>query len=163
MQPPTLALLAVLLFSALLPGCAGTFDIPETRPDDFTMLVTVYPAQARAEPAFRPARYAIEPDGLLRAESGSGVIRQGFPPIARRLEPAQIDRIYALARASGVLDESAVRVPGMTEYDPPADQAVTVLEIGSQGTFRAVELPTDPAGPIAPFIRELARLSWLDR
>jgi hypothetical protein len=158
---PLLALpaLGVLL---TLGACASTLTLPESRPDDYTMLVTVYPAPGEAaDPAFRPARYAIESDGLLRAEVGAGVIEPGFPPIARRLEPAQIDALYALARDANPTE--APRVPGPTVYQPPQGSRVAVIEIGSRGRYRAHELPASPGSPAGPLIRELARLSWLDR
>ena len=65
--------------SAGLAGCAGTLVLPETRPADYAMLVTVYPgAEADGGRAFRPARYAVESDGLLRAEAGAGVVDTGL-------------------------------------------------------------------------------------
>ena len=158
------SMLAFLLVLPALAGCAGRLVLPESRPADYTMLVTVYPAQARAgggdDPAFRAARYAVESDGLLRAEGGAGVVEPGFPRIARRLEPAQLDAVYALAREAETT--AGRRVPGPLVYTPPGDASVAVVEIGSGGVYRAHEVDASPASRAAPLIRELARLSWLD-
>ena len=143
-------------------GCAGTLVLPETRSADYAMLVTVYPgAEADGGRAFRPARYAVESDGLLRAEAGAGVVDTGFPPIARRLEPAQLDALYALAQDADV--QSFPRVPGPTVYRHPEGTSVALIELGSGGVYRTHEVDATPGSSVAPLIRELARLSWLDR
>lgn len=169
-RPIRHALLAMLLVACSAPGlvtlggCATAFDAPPgERPDDFGVLLTVYPTEHRTEPSLRPARYAVEPDGLLRAEVGNGVATQGFPPIARRLEPSELDTVYALTRDSGILADGAVRVPGTGVYEQPESGAVSVLEISINNRVRAYELPVDQNASVTPLIRELARLSWLDR
>jgi hypothetical protein len=158
-----LGVLIALAWMTTLSGCAGTLVLPETRPADYSMLVTVYPGAERAPGggrAFRAARYAVETDGLLRAEAGAGVVEPGFPPIARRLEPAQLDALYALARDAGI--QEAPRVPGPTVYRAPEGRPVAVIELGSGGTYRAHEVAATPGSSAAPLIRELARLSWLE-
>lgn len=166
-QRTTALLLALVLLA--LPACATRpYALPADRPDDFTMLLTVYPvpggdAGDAPAPWLRPARYAVEPDGLLRAESGMGVIKTGFPPIARRLEPGEIDALYALAATAGAYSGDAEIVPGPSVYTPPTDRQVVVIETGSNGRFAAVALDATTDSPLAPLIRELAHLAWLDQ
>ncbi|USN99579.1 MAG: hypothetical protein H6810_02630 [Phycisphaeraceae bacterium] len=152
------ACLAVGLASCAAPVRA----IPADRPADFSMLVTVFPSDA-AETAswLRPARYAVEPDGYLRAETGAGVAKPGFPPIARRLEPSQIDRLYTLAQQ--LRDEDGTIVPGVEIYKPPAGERVALLEIDAAGHDVATVHNLGNGTPAAPLIQELAHLAWLDR
>ncbi len=166
---------ALFLVMLALPGCATRpYALPAERVDDFTMLVTVYPAAgldrttdgrppAYPAPWLRPARYAVEPDGLLRAESGTGVVDTGFPPIARRLEPHEIDFLYDLAATAGAYADESALVPGPTVFNPPTDRRVAMIETGTNGRFAAAAHDATTDGPLAPLIRELARLSWLDQ
>ena len=159
------ALLGVFAPLALLAGCAGTLTLPEQRPADYAMVLTVYPlgddTPGRAG-AFRPARYALEPDGLLRAEVGAGVTEPDYPPIARRLEPAQAETLYALARGLNLdqPDTGPANIPGPQVYTPPTDTPVAMIEVASLGTARAFELDAGPTAPAAPLLRELERLTW---
>ena len=168
--PLALALLGVLSLLAPLGGCAGTLTIPEQRPSDYALVLTVYPAEndegesaGDAQP-FHPARYALEPDGLLRAEVGSGVAEPSFPPIARRLEPSQIETLYGHTRLLDLdqPDSFAVPVPGPQVYQPPAGRPVALIEIASSGLARAFEIDTTDSAAL-PLIRELERLTWQHR
>jgi len=149
-----------------LGGCAATSaTLPDDRPGDFALLITVYPVEADKtalpDPRWlRPARYAVDPDGRLRAESGIGVSRPGFPPLVRELDPGEVDRLYALAAQAG---PGQAEVPGPQVFTPPADRRVALLEISAEGRVRAAQHDADADTPLAPLLRELARLSWLDR
>ena len=167
---PVTAPRAPILFalSLLLAACAShtTTETPNEPPPDWAMLVTVEPidpAPTDTPPWLRPARYALDPDGYLHAETGPGVVKPGFPPIARRLEPAEIDRLYALARQLRNDEPDAPTVPGVDVYAPPTDRRVVLLEIFERGRDTATEHPAGPAAPSQSLIRELARLAWLDR
>lgn len=157
----------ILLLAAIalgLKACSTpTTAIPADRPGDFSMLVTVFPAGEPAVPWLRPARYAVEPDGYLRAETGLGVTKPGFPPIARRLEPGEINHLYALAHQLRASDQDAPIVPGVAVYHAPADHRVVLLEIGASGHVVATEHRAGEQTEAAPLIRELARLAWLDQ
>ena len=158
-----LSLLALTLGMLALIGCAGTLAVPEQRPPDYALVVTVFPVEGSAAP-FRPARYALEPDGLLRAEVGGGGTQPAYPPIARRLEPAQIDTLYSHTKSLDLDQEDtpAVPVPGPQVYEPPAGEPVALVEIAALGIARAFEIDTaDPAA--ITLIRELERLTWQDR
>lgn len=130
------------------------------------MLVTVEPADGGptdTPPWLRPARYGVDPDGYLHAETGPGVVKPGFPPIARRLEPAEIDRLYALTRRLRADEPDAPVIPGVDVYTPPTDRQIILLEIFERGHNTATEHPAGPGKPSAKLIRELARLAWLYR
>lgn len=158
--------IAFLALPILLASCAAPrAPLPEKRPVDLTMVVTVFPIEADAsgptEPAWlRPTRYALQADGHLRAEHGTGVARPGFPWIVRRLEPGEVDRLYELVRRCEGTGEEVFAVD---LFVPPTDRRAVLMELGAEGRTRSERHPGEPDAPIAPLIRELARLSWLDR
>ena len=178
--PPRLLVL-VLAPLSLLTACAGSLSIPAQRPPDYAMVLTIYPISSpttspatspASDPAFdtgsgagdapfRAARYAIEPDGLLRAQVGAGVTEPDYPPIARRLEPSQLETLYAHTRLLDLdhPESFAVPVPGPQVYKPPAGKPVALVEIASLGIARAFEIDTTDPKSI-PLIRELERLTW---
>lgn len=161
--------LCALVTALLLAGCASTpISLPESRPADYSMVVTVFPVEAdktgQTGPSWlRPARYALGPDGHLRAETGLGVAKPGFPLIARLLEPAEFDRVYELARRADLTGGGATPVAGVDVYAPSGEDRVALIEIASKGRFIAAESPASEGSAIAPLIRELARLAWLDQ
>lgn len=119
------------------------------------------PVPGAGDAPFRAARYAIEPDGLLRAQVGAGVTEPDYPPIARRLEPSQLETLYAHTRLLDLdhPESFAVPVPGPQVYKPPAGKPVALVEIASLGIARAFEIDTTDPKSI-PLIRELERLTW---
>jgi hypothetical protein len=158
--------IAILALPILLVSCAAPrATLPEQRPVDLALVVTVFPIDADAagptEPAWlRPARYALQADGHLRAEHGMGVTRPGYPWIVRRLEPVEVDRLYELIRRSEGAGEEVFAVD---LFVPPTDRRAVLMELGAGGRTRGERHPGEPDTPIAPLLRELARLSWLDR
>ena len=97
----------VSLVSACAPRPAATeptgIPLGETRPPrDLALAVTVLGSAADDPLAPQPARFVIEPDGLLRAATGSGVGPGVYPPRTRRLIDAQIAEIYTMLVRSGL-------------------------------------------------------------
>jgi len=165
-MPRSHRIILAVSIAALLTGCASRpLALPADRPKDFALLLTVYPVADAEPPApwLRPARYAVDPDGTLHAESGPGVAAPGFPPIARRLEPNEMDDVYTLAATADPFGETAEPVPGPSVYTPPADTRALLIETGVGGRYRAAAHPATTDGPLAPLVQELARLAWLDR
>ncbi len=173
----------VLIVGALplLGGCAGAMAPPPERPGDFTLAVTVFsprpaydPITGRAEidpddPVTdtlwdRDARFVLEPDGLLRAEFGSGARLMGFPPIARRLRPEEFDAVYAFARQRGLLEpEPRGRIPTATTFRPSGDFPEAVVEVALDGRRRAIARTVGPEGDrgAGGLVEELSRMVWM--
>lgn len=133
----------------------------ETRPPrDLALAVTVLGSAAVDPQSTQPARFVIEPDGFLRAATGSGVGPGVYPPLTRRLNDAQIAEVYAMLVRSG-LDRG---VGGKT-YRPgllPVEGRWILVEVTAHER-REIAL-YDPARSEAArdVARHLARLARLD-
>lgn len=156
-----LALIASVL---LLTGCAAPQrPEPGAVPNDFALAVSVY---GRVDPGGAPrttaARYVMEPDGLLRVATDGDVGHDVFPPITRRLTPAERDELWRLADAAGIVDPGEdTRIESVPLFDPPAGLpvAVTELSAGSYKRYALVEVDADPA--VDRFLDRLAELGWV--
>jgi hypothetical protein len=150
---PRAAVLAFCLLAPLaLGGCLSRraepppaqAAIPEDRPADFTLAVTVYsPVSAKiagALPrALRPARYVVEPDGTLRAAptTPAPAARAAFPPRARTLTPRQMDQIWRLLRDTALLEPTnpaRVEDPGAVELSPDRTTATLYIAFADRRT-----------------------------
>jgi len=162
----------------------------EEPPDDFALAVTVYsPVRGRLEETprvVRPARYIVEPDGVLRTSVGPGAREDTFPPITRRLSEDQIRTLWIAVRDSGLLDGNstarvrsgadaepvalAVTDPSRTvEPDGPgASTAVIYIAHSGERAWYSVRLdgPGVASDPLATLsgreiVERLADLSWM--
>ena len=172
---PTLTL---VLFCAWTIGCESTARLPEDRPADFGLHAVVFAAHdetdrtgstpgtagiSRAmDPALRPASYIVEPDGRLRAHFGTGAGRAGLPPIARQLSRAQLDEIYSLAMASGLLDSEAGAIDSIGAFTPERPGgSVAAIEAAAAGRITSVAVPAaDSTSEAYALLRRLAELTW---
>ena len=156
------ALLALSLGACRAPGAR---EAPEARPADFALGLTVYTPDAPARrPGQRAARYAVQPDGLLRTATGPGATVRVHPPLARRLTAAQRDELWDAVRAAG-FDRvpPALRVSSPETFEPPSGRRVYLVEVTAGGQRRAVAMPegepeTEPFIDLADM---LARWSWM--
>lgn len=161
----SIAALVVLLLAA--GGCRApsTRELPESRPADFALGLTVYTPDAPARrPGQRAARYAVQPDGLLRAATGPGATVRVHPPLARRLTAAQRDELWNAVRDAG-FDHvpPALRLSSPEIFEPPSGRRVYLVEVTAGGQRRAVAMPegepeTEPFIDLADL---LARWSWV--
>ena len=137
------ALLIVLGF----PACAGNTGQADSSagwateenpvPGDFAIAMTVLPG-SESDAGYRPVRYVIQPDSILRAAVGAGVSLDVFPQRTRRLTRAQMSVIYSHAVREG-LDRGLGGEPltrGVTPR-PAADETLVVVELTSHETRRA--------------------------
>lgn len=164
------AILAILLCS--LTACS-TPQRPdpiqyELAPADFTLDITIQGPTSPGQPrAARPARYIVEPDGMLRVGVGEGVSIDYFPPQTRQLTRAEFDRLWRLVRDSPLLvpdnpDEARPGLPfGAVQLRPTASMAVTFE--GHISTYRVV-LDGQTTGALAAeqIVDHLAELAWID-
>ncbi len=171
----TLAAACVLL---LLPACGSgpaaitEPTLPSDPPDDFALAVTIFAPEVDAEAisalprSVRPARYVVEPDGVLRAAIGPGADPDVFPAQTRRLTDRQRAQLWRLVRDQGLL---ATNHPGRIATDrtylSSPDRRAVLVEIAGADQRRYLELhaddrASDPAVAVALTDR-LAELAWL--
>ncbi|MEM7622058.1 MAG: hypothetical protein AAF235_02525 [Planctomycetota bacterium] len=175
-------LLAVLCASLVVcGGCRASGPLPETRPTDFALHVLVsgpFAAGTGSEtsvvreratdsgaalPAgLRPASYIAEPDGRLRAHFGSGAAEAGLPPIARLLSPEERSELYALALASGVLDDASRRIGSIGDARTlGTDSRIASIETVAGGEVVTVAVDASDTGSVVyPLLARLAELTW---
>jgi hypothetical protein len=163
----SLALLIVLNLAA----CVGAPDPLEYEraPADFTLDITVQgPAEPTLPRAQRPARYIVEPDGVLRVGVGEGVSEDYYPPQTRQLTHNNVDRLWRLIRDSSILaPDNPDRIRpgrplGMAQPRPAAQIIVTFG--GTTNYFRVLldgETPGSESG--LRLIDHLAGLAWIEQ
>ena len=148
-------------------GCAAPAarELPEDRPADFALGLTVYTPEAPARrPGQRAARYAVGPDGLLRTATGQGATVRVHPPVARQLTRAERDELWAAVREAGFDAAPApLRVASPETFEAPSGRRVYLVEVTADGRRRAVAMPegepeTEPFIDLADL---LARWSWV--
>lgn len=180
-------LVSIIAAGIALGGCAGgrgragagTGDasaaraLPEDRPPDFTLSVTVYsPAQDEAEIAaaprtLRPARYVMEADGLLRAQVSPGLTPESFPTVVRRLDDRQMTRIWRQLRLCGyTVPGHPSQLSSESAYLPRSDRPVAVVGYSFAGRVAAFRAFLDRASADAVaaerLVDLLASLAWLE-
>jgi len=171
---------AVLVIGALV-GCgAGVGAVPDqsagpqTVPSDLAIGVTVFspetdPARIQfLERWARPARYIVEPDGVLRAATGPGVTTRVFPPRLRELNPAQMSRLWRLAREVGLTrDGHPDAIVSADTFEPSYRETEAVISVIARGELRVAAIALDSTTPEASAARalvdRLAELSWIRR
>ena len=145
-----LLLLTCAAACAGLPACSSRAPvsqaqkaaIPEDRPADFTLAMSVYsPASARVagtlQRSLRPARYIVEPDGALRVATGAAARVSTFPPRARELTPRQMDQVWRLVRDTALLDPTnpaRVEDPETVELSPDRTTATIYIAFADRRT-----------------------------
>jgi len=168
----------LLAVGAAVGGCAGSpmeDDAPgasasatRSRPTDFTLAVTVRgtsPARAArggspapVPPGLRPARYVIEADGVLRAALGPGANDETFPAATRRLDPADLDRLWAIVARAGWLDADPQGV-GWGALGPDVPTTGTTIAVSGRGAQRMI-LATRGDASARALAEALAGLAW---
>ncbi|MEM9065432.1 MAG: hypothetical protein AAGB51_08085 [Planctomycetota bacterium] len=159
-------------------------------PADFALAVTVYsPAMRNLDEVprvLRPARYVLEPDGILRTSVGPGAREDTFPPITRRLTQEQVRLLWLAVRDAPLLGVgSPIRVESgaaaeplalavtdpasTTEPDGPGASTAVVYfaRLGEREWFSIrLDGPGVEATPLATLaarelVERLAELSWM--
>lgn len=173
------AALAALLLS--LPGCSSTprplpepepVVLPDTTPEDFALSITVVgPSSAETDiddrpRAERPARYLVEPDGVLRAAIGPGATPRVYPRQTRQLTEAQVQRLWRLVGETGLLEPNTLtRIDNTEIFFPQRSRPTALVYIRQQGTGShfAVRLPVGDAesAMVAQLVDQLADMAWV--
>ena len=159
------AMACLLALTACVSSPAGPHALPDARPADFALGLTVYtPDGAVRRPGQRAARYVVEPDGQLRAAVGQGATVSTRPDTTRRLTDAQRDQIWDAVRATGLADVSpALRLTSPETFDAPSGRRVYLVEITAGGRRSAVAMPEgEPeTEPFIDLADTLADLAWV--
>ncbi len=146
--------------------------LPERAPEDFTLAVTVMgpaatPEEIDAEPrAERPARYIVEPDGVLRAAVGPGATPRVYPGQTRQLTADQVERVWRLVVNTGLLEPGTLtRIESTETFFPRRERATALIYVRERGEARhfAVRLPVgdvESAG-VVQLVDEIAGLAWV--
>lgn len=151
---------------------AEPVELPERAPADFTLGVTVLSPAVTAEEidaaarAERPARYIVEPDGVLRAAIGAGASPRVYPGETRRLTAEQVERVWRLVAASGILEPgSLTRIESTETFYPGRERATALVYVrqGGEASHHAVRLPLGDveSDGVAQLIDEVAELAWV--
>lgn len=180
-RPHTLATAALAALLLSLPGCSSTprplpepepVVLPDSTPEDFALSITVVgPSSAETDidslpRAERPARYLVEPDGVLRAAIGPGATPRVYPRQTRQLDQAQVQRLWRLVGETGLLEPTTLtRIDNTEIFFPQRSRPTALVYIRQQGTGShfAVRLPVgDAESPaVGQLIDELAGLAWV--
>ncbi|MBX3365208.1 MAG: hypothetical protein KF866_10615 [Phycisphaeraceae bacterium] len=167
---------ALALCGTLLGGCAApiTRVEPGAIPADFALAVVVYSPEhdatvvAAMPRPMRPARYILEPDRLLRASLGPGADVHLFPPPTRRLDGAQMQRLWEMAEQSGLLREGHPhRVPSEQGFASEFGRPIALITITRMGQRASAAIPLDAGDADAQaallLVDHLAEWAWVRR
>src|SRR5690606_9245979 len=131
-------------------ACAGPGrfdDQPELAaphaPGDFAVAITVYSPVTDAAGVdtlpvrLRPARYVLEPDGVLRAQVRPQLTEDTYPPRIRTLSGEQVDRVWRLVGAGPFTNpDEPTRIGGPVEVEPAPDRTDAVIYIADDHSRR---------------------------
>jgi hypothetical protein len=162
--------------AALAMACAGA--CAPARPDpalildappDFSIAVTVLPGDAPSDSiprALRPARYLVEPDGVLRVSTQPASRAWSYPPATRQLTGREMDRLWRLVGPAGLLDPATpARLTRAEGADAPGPVAVAIIFAqfaGRREAYRTVLARADAQQVLAErLVDHLADLAWI--
>lgn len=155
----------VLLWTMLGLGACGATRHPVVgSPGDFALGVTVLGTKdgGRLPRGQRPARYVVEPDGVLRVAVGAGVEASTFPSRVRRLSRLQVERLWELVEAGGYLREDHPgQVRDVEGFRPTPRDGWALVDVTAGGQRRAVAVRVDEDQGAARLADELAGLAWI--
>ncbi len=142
----------LLAYAALLAGCAprpaADDRFAPRPPEDLTIAITVIGPEGSSP---EPARFVIEPGGLLRAAVGAGSAPEMLPPRTRRLTDAQVGQVYGMIARQGLA--LPTDSPGASE--PRIEVTVTAGDRRSTGRHPHADAD---ARALVDRCRRLARL-----
>ena len=164
-----LTLIAIACTFTLVSACrsgpeepaGGAIPTGETRPPaDFALAVTVLGEEGTTGWVLEPARFVVEPDGVLRAATGAGVGPTVYPSRTRRLTEPQINELYAMVVRAG-LDRGLGGEPYRLGDIQPAG-AWIVVEVTAHEHRRSTFYVPDEDRDVVDLVRQLRRLSRLE-
>ncbi|MCC6286099.1 MAG: hypothetical protein IT439_12505 [Phycisphaerales bacterium] len=155
-------------------GCAAAPPPADAsgRPADFAVSITVIstqddPTLISALPRqMRPARYVIEADGSLRAAVGAGATPDIRPALTRRLDSAQMARLWRLIEESGFAEpEGASRLASEAAASELYAATTAVMSVTHAGTRAASAIDLEGGGAEAEaaalIVDQIAAWAWV--
>lgn len=112
------------------------------------------------ETPYTAARYIVQPDGAFRVALGDATL-DTFPPVARVLTPAEMDRLRSLTEASGLAERGGPGAVGAIDDASLSTGAASLWSIGMGGERAAFALDSSQTRRALPLIAELERLAWV--
>ena len=164
-----LTLIALVCTIPLVSACGST---PHTEPRgaiptgdprppaDFALAVTVMGEEVTTGWVLEPARFVIEPDGVLRAATGAGVGPSVYPPRTRRLTDAQVSDVYSVVTRQG-LDRGIGGKPFRLGDAQPAG-AWIVVEVTAHEHRRSTIYRPEDERRVIDLVRHLRKLARLE-
>lgn len=170
----TIVACAVAFAASLTLGCAAAPPPADAsgRPSDFALSITVISSQddptlisALARP-MRPARYVIESDGSLRAAVGAGATPDFRPALTRRLDVAQMARLWRLVEESGFTEqESPARLSSEAAASDLYTSTTAIMSVTRSGRRIASAIDLEAAGAesqaAALIVDQVASWAWI--
>lgn len=157
--------------SLLAAGCSTLRSTPEGEtPEDFALSLTMLSGQPGDGPT-EPAWYMLEPDGVLRAVSGSRVADSRLPPAVRHIGQVHVDAVYQLCAQAGLFEKAPEGFTPAAEPPPRdrewnqdvlAEASVSRVFIAFRGE-RHSYIPTEGSTALEPIAAKLRELAWMDR
>lgn len=160
----------ILLSLLLLSGCASTHTagdraLPEARPADFTLGLTVQgPDRGVRRAGQTTARYLVGADGWMRAAVGPGARESVHPTLVRRLSAEERDLLWGLTRSAGIETIGPpLRIQSPESFDAPAGRRVYLVQFRGDGRRISLAMPEGGTGtePFASLADRLAGWSWV--
>ena len=158
-------------FSLLTAGCSTLQSTPEGQtPEDFAVSLTILSGQP-GDGATEPAWYILEPDGVLRAISGSRVADSRLPPAVRHLDNDEVQTVHQVCAAAGLFEDvppgfelAAEPPPPQQEWNAVANSQSTVnrVFVAFRGKRRSY-IPVEGSTALEPIAAKLRELAWMDR
>lgn len=130
------------------------------------MHVLIFPRESGRrtviEPWEEPQSFLLEPGGSLRALFGPGALTSRYPPLARRLDAAEMDLLYGLTRDADLFNpDHPARISAIETYQPNAGAGVIgAFDIRSDGDVNAVAIDLRRDARARAIVKRLTRLTW---
>lgn len=169
----------ILSLIAILAGCASspgpTVEPAATlaAPAGLTIRAEVYVRDTQAAQRFVSGVYLLEPDGTLRVDSQPRPAQQdvpmptpaAYPPILRRLNPSEVDRIWRLIGPTSLADtNNPERIEPQQVWIPDPRRSVALIDIrdhnGSRRFVVSLLGATPTANDARPLLERLQALAW---
>ncbi len=161
-QQAALACLAALAFLADAGGCSSRTAAPlngTKTPPDFALNVLVRGPLDETNRLRQTSRYVLESNRTLRATRGRGAIPLTYPPIARRLGPAQVESLVRLVARHHLMVEPTSPSAEAAAAPGAGPEVIYELQITSNGQTHRYRTTPDESPPTIRLLTELVRLA----
>ena len=177
-----LAILLLGLAALCLPACGGRVVDPENdaasvpasavAPAGLTIRAEVHVRDTIAAGRYNSGVYLLEPDGTLRvggpqARSADDPMPElpQYPPILRRLDPSDVNRVWRLIGGTTLADpDSPERIPPIQDWAPLPNRSIALVQIRDHNGTRRFAVSLNGATPAAveaqALVERLQALAW---